>query len=552
VDFRRFRQSLVPTTYRAGRPSLWLAASAILSLLLGLAVSAKPALAATISEFAIPTGNSEPAGIAAGPDGALWFTEENEFANKIGRVTTSGSFTEFPIPTPSSDPVEIALGPDSALWFTEANANKIGRITTGGSVSEFTLPTAQINPCPTSSFVPGAPFAIAAGPDGALWFTEVCDNKIGRITTTGSVSLFAIPSAISDPSGIAAGPDGALWFTENTASSCQGCLSAGNTIGRITTSGSISEFTTPTANSGPFGIGAGPDGALWFTENNANKIGRISTTGSISEFPVPTANSGATEIRAGPDGALWFTEIFANQIGRISITGSISEFPVPTPNSGPFEIAVGPDLSLWFTEEFAGKIGRITALPTTPGGLSMVVGQLLTAGCIDNSGIANALIAKLSAAQAAIAAGDIKTATNILSAFIDQVSAQSGKHILTSCGGLTVNPAAVLIADAQSLINGLTVSATSNPVTGSAVTSTGSAVAGAMLSLVNSSGTTEATATTDITGFYYFATTGLLTSGATYSVSVTELPTGFTTASPAVQTLTWSGGALTLSNFTLS
>jgi len=502
------------------------------------------------SQYRQPTAN--PPASSQGPTGRSGSPRRTSSRIRSGASRPAAVSQKFPIPTPSSDPVEIALGPDSALWFTEANANKIGRITTGGSVSEFTLPTAQINPCPTSSFVPGAPFAIAAGPDGALWFTEVCDNKIGRITTSGTVSLFTIPSANSDPSGIAAGPDGALWFTENTASSCQGCLSAGNTIGRITTSGSISEFTTPTASSGPFGIGAGPDGALWFTENNANKIGRISTTGSISEFPVPTANSGATEIRAGPDGALWFTEIFANQIGRISITGSISEFPVPTPNSGPFEIAVGPDLALWFTEEFAGKVGRITAVPTTPDGLSTVVGQLLTTGCIDNSGIANALIAKLSAAQAAIAAGDIKTATNILSAFIDQVSAQGGKHILTFCGGLTVNPAAVLIADAQSLINGLTASATSNPVTGSAVTSAGSAVGGATLSLVNSSGTTIATATTDITGFYYFATTGLLTSGATYSVSVTGLPTGFTSASPVVQTFVWSGGAITLSNFNLS
>jgi streptogramin lyase len=41
----------------------------------------------------------------------------------------------------------------------------------------------------------------------------------------------------------------------------------------------ITEFTIPTANSGPNGITAGPDGALWFTEAAANKIGRITTAG---------------------------------------------------------------------------------------------------------------------------------------------------------------------------------------------------------------------------------------------------------------------------------
>jgi virginiamycin B lyase len=73
---------------------------------------------------------------------------------------------------------------------------------------------------------------------------------------------YTIPTAGSAPSGITAGPDGALWFTE----------SAGNKIGRITTSGTITELTVPTAASNPTGIAAGPDGNLWFTERDANKI----------------------------------------------------------------------------------------------------------------------------------------------------------------------------------------------------------------------------------------------------------------------------------------
>lgn len=35
----------------------------------------------------MPTPNSEPSGITAGPDGALWFTEFD--GNKIGRVQAS-------------------------------------------------------------------------------------------------------------------------------------------------------------------------------------------------------------------------------------------------------------------------------------------------------------------------------------------------------------------------------------------------------------------------------------------------------------------------------
>jgi len=172
-----------------------------------------------------------------------------------------------------------------------------------------------------------------------------------------------------------------------------------------------------------------------------------------------------------------------------------------------------------------------------------VIGQLLLAGCIDNAGIANALTAKLTAEQGAIGGGNTKTAINILSAFTDQVRAQTGKHMTADC-------ATVLMTDARSLIDSLAVSATPNPITGSVHTASGSGVAGAILTLKDSAGTTVATATTDITGFYFFATTGLLTPGASYTVTVT-VPIGSTAASAASQTFTWPGGAeVSLADFT--
>jgi virginiamycin B lyase len=308
--------------------------------------------AQTVSEFTIPTRNSQPQEITAGPDGALWFTEG---AGKIGRITTTGAITEFPIPTLSSYPTGITGGPDGALWFTEDSGNKIGRITTTGTITEFTIPTAN-----------SGPVFITAGPDDALWFTENNGNKIGRITTTGMVSEFTIPTAGSFPRGITAGPDGALWFTEDT----------GNKIGRITTTGTITEFAIPTGNSLLFGITAGPDGTLWFVELNNNKIGRITTTGTITEFPILTANSQPSFITAGPDGALWFTESAGPKVGRITTSGAITaEFATPTANSVPASITAGPDGALWFVEVSGNKVGTLTPLPPT--GPSPLVASVL-------------------------------------------------------------------------------------------------------------------------------------------------------------------------------
>ena len=51
-----------------------------------------------------------------GRTGALWLTEQG--AGKIGRITTAGVITEFPTPTSRSAPQRIAAGPDGALWFS--------------------------------------------------------------------------------------------------------------------------------------------------------------------------------------------------------------------------------------------------------------------------------------------------------------------------------------------------------------------------------------------------------------------------------------------------
>jgi streptogramin lyase len=182
-----------------------------------------------------------------------------------------------------------------------------------------------------------------------------CGSAAAAPAPLGAFTEFTIPTANSGPLGIAAGADGNLWFTETN----------GDKIGRITPTGTITEFTIPTANSTPFEIAAGADGNLWFTENNGNKIGRITPTGTITEFTIPTANSRPLGIAAGADGNVWFTENNGNQIGRITPTGAFTEFMIPTADSFPVGgIAAGADGNVWFTEGVGKKIGRISPTGT--------------------------------------------------------------------------------------------------------------------------------------------------------------------------------------------
>jgi streptogramin lyase len=166
-----------------------------------------------------------------------------------------------------------------------------------------------------------------------------------------AITKFEEPISMGPLLGITAGPDGNLWFTEND----------NNQIVRVTTTGDFTLVATLKTGSFPYEITAGPDGNLWFTENS-NRIGRITLDGHVTEFDVPNANPGG--ITVGPDDALWFTEIYGNKIGRITLDGHVTEFVIPTAGSAPEKIVSGPDGNLWFTEAHSNKIGRIT-----PGGL---------------------------------------------------------------------------------------------------------------------------------------------------------------------------------------
>ena len=90
------------------------------------------------------------------------------------------------------------------------------------------------------------PYALAAGPDGALWVTLVHSGSIARVTVGGDVTVYPVAPECR-PSIITAGPDGALWFTRT----------GDDRIGRITTAGELTTFELA-EGSGPFGITARP------------------------------------------------------------------------------------------------------------------------------------------------------------------------------------------------------------------------------------------------------------------------------------------------------
>lgn len=231
-----------------------------LSLFIVTLTVATPPFASSLSqaggkfaEFAIPTPNSGPSDITFGPDGNFWFLEQQNLASKVGRITPGGQITEFPLPSNQSAPTSITVGPDGNLWFTADGRAKIGKITPVGQITEFSV------------LIRGEPTNITRGPKGDhnLWFT-LLSGQIGKIDpTSGHMALFATPGV---PQDITASL-GFLWFTDT----------ASNAIGRMSVTGKVTEFPIPTTDSGAQGITAAPNGTIWFTEFKSDKIGNVTT-----------------------------------------------------------------------------------------------------------------------------------------------------------------------------------------------------------------------------------------------------------------------------------
>jgi hypothetical protein len=251
------------------------------------------------------------------------------------------------------------------------------------------------------------------------------------------------------------------------------------------------------------------------------------------------------------------------------VAASLSANPVKpvagTPVTSTLTIAVGPSaIPQSFTETITGQSTGLSGALSHPAQLSVtfvitadalvkIINQEQALGCIDKSGIAQSLIAKIGAYQTLAAGGHVQGAANVLAAFQYEVQSQIGRHIVTSCtdpvGGNAFSPGQALIADAQSLQAMLGTAVKAAPIVGFVNSTNDAGTTGRMVNLLSGK-SVIATASTDAVGFYYLDTTALQM-GAQYGVSVT-IPKGYKASSPAVQTFTWTGKALQLATFTLN
>ena len=117
----------------------------------------------------------------------LWFTEFT--ADKLAKLDPkTGKITEYPVPTKNSQPRRFAIDSNDNIWFAEWTGNKLGRLEARtGKITEYELP----NPY-------SLPYAVAIDRNDIVYFIEFGANRLARFDPqTKTLREYPIPSVIS-------------------------------------------------------------------------------------------------------------------------------------------------------------------------------------------------------------------------------------------------------------------------------------------------------------------------------------------------------------------
>jgi virginiamycin B lyase len=285
---------------------------------------------------------------------ALYFTDGTL---GIGKVTTAGVVSRYTAVS-TVGAWGLAVGPDNNVWFS-GYSSAIAHTTASGSVVEFTVPVpTSLSPSPS----PPCVYALASTPADTtgVWFTDICNSAVGRISTDGSTTVEYLPPSATTLGAITAGPDHNLWFVE---------VSAGKIAKMVPGTRVITEY--PLASgivpSGSVAI-ANSNGSVWFSYynqlNQNGGIASISTSGVAQTAQSPN-NASATAIAPGPDGNIWYaTNSNPAFIDSVTSAGTY----VNDINVGPITITslvTGPDKNIWFTDESNQSIDVYVVNPQT-------------------------------------------------------------------------------------------------------------------------------------------------------------------------------------------
>jgi hypothetical protein len=314
---------------------------------------------------------AQPAELAAGIDGNVWFDERgSSFASPaIASVNTlSGVHENSSIVSAGSAPYELTIAPDgSKAWIVAGFGVGAGLDMTDptGAGSSYALPGNNPSAGP-----------LTVGPDGAFWYASMYSCGASPLITrfvpgAAPVSYTPTLSFLIDALGgcaqtsiVTPGPDGTIWIGLTNAPALPILQPPGNGYIRVTTDGVFIDYTSTKSAGRLMAATLAADGNLYaLVGGNGCTLERFSPSGTMTDVPLGSSLfvKSCNSLTTGPDGKLWLIG------GTLTASGIVTEMVSVDPASGAANAypapattytAAGPDEGIWFNSA-PSAVGRL-------------------------------------------------------------------------------------------------------------------------------------------------------------------------------------------------
>ncbi|HVB34526.1 MAG TPA: carboxypeptidase regulatory-like domain-containing protein [Patescibacteria group bacterium] len=301
------------------------------------------ALRATFRYFTPPTVNIAHS-LSAAPDGKVWFTEFDNYANRLASFDPETKrFHEYELPAPKVMPHNPWAARNGMVWVSEAAVNKLAMLNPKtGKFTEFQAPAGtrshtiredhagniwvsdlgfppiknsyRFNPR-TKKFTVYeiAGYDIAVDSHNNAYSGDFVRGTIDRADAeTGTVKRYPIPGGAKYIRGIEVDTHDNVWFGDVL----------GHRLGMLNPrTGKFKFYTAPTPNLSIYGIVVNrKTGLLWIADYLGASVDSFDpATGKWTIYPFPSRLQMIRFFALGSQGRIWFTDFTNGRIGYLQL-----------------------------------------------------------------------------------------------------------------------------------------------------------------------------------------------------------------------------------------
>jgi uncharacterized protein (TIGR03437 family) len=209
---------------------------------------------------------SAPAGVAVDSAGNFYFSEGGVAVSAVRKVTTSGIISTIAGGSSVNTPVGVAVDAGGSIFIADGGNERIVKVTPAGAITTVAGIVGNFGYSgdggPATSAAIGVPTGVAVDASGDLFITDGANQRIRMVSPSGTISTIAgngmlgisgdggpaTSAAINAPFGIAVGSGGKIYFSEGGVPS--------GSVRVLTPTGAASPNTPAIAQGGIVSAGA--------------------------------------------------------------------------------------------------------------------------------------------------------------------------------------------------------------------------------------------------------------------------------------------------------